>query len=307
MENYSMSSNHTRHRINITPENKIHFWSIFSTAIVGLFSLWIGITIQDDINTKNARETQKLARYQMTEAIYPKFVQYVDTCGYVFYDLLEFTDPDQYLDQKTIVDSVGAYYSRERGSFTEAMSNSVNFLCDNQYYLGSIFGKESHTRICKNNASILFGLRLLSHRNKKLFHITKHWQNTPSLQDSITLELRDSYYAKNVYSYRKEACDGILENYMVFYDNVAKQGFDSTQIVNNAVYQFIFAPYFDNFNVYSQELVPSEDVKSHIWKHLLLLVGSIVLGLALSLVLLKRLFGIDNFFVKNNDNTTEDV
>ena len=73
------------------------------------------------------------------------------------------------------------------------------------------------------------------------------------------------------------------------------------------MYQFIFAPYFDNFNVYSQELVPSEDVKSHIWKHLLLLVGSIVLGLALSLVLLKRLFGIDNFFVKNNDNTTEDV
>ena len=301
-----MSSNHTRHRIDISPENKIHFWSIFSTAVVGLLSLWIGITIQDDINTKNARETQKLARYQMTEAIYPKFVQFVDTCGYVFYDLLEYTDPDQYLDRKTIVDSVGAYYSRERGPFTEAMSNSANFLCDNQYYLGSIFGKESHTQICKNNASILFGLRLLSQRYKKLFYITKHWQNTPTLQDSISLELRDSYYAKNVYSYRKEACDGILVNYREFYANVEKQGFDSAQIVNNAIYQFIFAPYFDNFNVYSQELVPSEDVKSHIWKHLFLLIGSIVIGLVLSLVLLKRLFGIEHFFVRNN-NTTEDV
>ncbi len=225
----------------------------------------------------------------------------------MFYDLLEYTDPDQYLDRKTIVDSVGAYYSRERGPFTEAMSNSVNFLCDNQYYLGSIFGKESHTRICKNNASILFGLRLLSQRYKKLFYITKHWQNTPTLQDSISLELRDSYYAKNVYSYRKEACDGILENYREFYANVEKQGFDSAQIVNNAIYQFIFAPYFDNFNVYSQELVPSEDVKSHIWKHLFLLIGSIVIGLVLSLVLLKRLFGIEHFFVRNNGNTTEDV
>ena len=306
-----MSNNHTRHRINISPENKIQFWSIFSTALVGLFSLWIGITIQDDINTKNARETQKLARYQMTEAIYPKFVQFVDTCGYVFYDLLEYTDPEQYTDRNTVVDAVGAYYSRERAAFTEAMSNSVNFLCDNQYYLGSIFGKESHKRICKNNASILFGLRLLSHRNKKLFKITDRWQNCPSLHDSITLELHDPYYAKNVYSYRKEACDGILENYQIFHDNVAKQGFDSLQTVNNAVYQFIFAPYFDNFNVYSQQLVPSEDVKSHLWKHLLMLIGSVVLGLLISLVLLKRLFGIDHFFVKNNDITndknTEDV
>jgi hypothetical protein len=225
--------------------------------------------------------------------------------------LLEYTDPEQYTDRTTVVDAVGAYYSRERAAFTEAMSNSVNFLCDNQYYLGSIFGKESHTRICKNNASILFGLRLLSHRNKKLFKITDRWQNCPSLQDSITLELRDPYYAKNVYSYRKEACDGILENYQVFYDNVAKQGFDSTQTVNNAVYQFIFAPYFDNFNVYSQQLVPSEDVKSHLWKHLVMLIGSVILGLLISLVLLKRLFGIDHFFVKNNDITndknTEDV
>ena len=187
------------------------------------------------------------------------------------------------------------------------MSNSVNFLCDNQYYLGSIFGKESHTRICKNNASILFGLRLLSHRNKKLFHITKHWQNTDALRDSIAKELHDSYYAKNVYSYRQEACDGILENYKVFYDNIEQQGFDSAKIVNNAVYQFIFAPYFDNFNVYSQELVPSEDVKSHIWKHLVLLIGSIVIGLLISLILLKRLFGIDHIIVRKNDQNTENV
>ena len=53
MEKRSMSNNRSRHRINITPENKIQFWTIFTTALVGLFSLWIGITIQDDINTKN--------------------------------------------------------------------------------------------------------------------------------------------------------------------------------------------------------------------------------------------------------------
>lgn len=301
-----MSNKHLRHRINITPENKIHFWSIFTTAVVGLFSMWIGVTIQDDVNTKNARETQKLARYQMTEAIYPKFVQYVDTCGYVFYDLLEYTDPDLYLDQTIVIDSVGAYYLRERSAFTEAMSNSVNFLCDNQYYLGSIFGKASHTRICKNNASILFGLRLLSHRNKKLFHITKYWKDEKSLRDSIAMELRDPYYAKNVYSYRKEACEGIFENYQVFYENVEKQNLDSIKTISNAVYQFIFAPYFDNFNVYSQELIPSEDVKSHIWKHFMLLIGSIVLGLLICVILLKRVFGID-IFVRNNEQNTENV
>lgn len=306
MMRFSMSNKSNRHRINITPENKVHFWSIFTTAIVGLFSLWIGITIQDDINTKNAHETQKLARYQMTEAIYPKFVQYVDTCGYVFYDLLEYTDPDTYMDRNAIIDSVGAYYSRERTAFTEAMSNSVNFLCDNQYYLGSIFGKGTHTRICKNNASILFGLRLLSHRNKKLFHITKYWQDAGSLKDSITLELRDPYYAKNVYSYRKEACDGILENYRLFNDNLEKQGHDSLKVINNAVYQFIFAPYFDNFNVYSQELIPSEDVKSHIWKHLILLIGSIMLGLLICVILLKHVFGI-NIMVRTTEENTEEL
>lgn len=302
-----MSNKNGRYRINISPENKVHFWSIFTTAVVGLFSLWMGITIQDDINTKNARETQKLARYQMTEAIYPKFVQFVDTCGFVFYDLLEYTGSDRYLDQQTVVDSVGAYFFRERSAFTEAMSNSVNYLCDNQYYLGSIFGKDSHTRFCKNNASILFGLRLLSHRYKKLFYVTQCWQNVGSLRDSIAAELRDPYYARNVYSYREEARDGILENYRIFYKNVEKQGFDSTAIINNAVYQFIFAPYFDNFNVYSQKLVPSGDVKSHIGKHLVLLVGSILIGLLLCLALLKYVFGVGRIVVRNTNQNSEDV
>ena len=302
-----MSNKKIRHRIDITPENKIQFWSIFTTAVVGLFSMWIGVTIQDDINLKNALETHKLARYQKAEAIYPKFVQYVDTCGVVFYDLLKYTDPDMFFDQNAMIDSVGAYYFRERAAFTEAMSNSVNFLCDNQYYLGSIFGKESHERLCKNNASILFGMRLLSHHYKKLFHIANHWNNTSSVKDSIARELHDPYYAKNVYSYKKEACKGIFDNYKVFSNNIEKQGHDSIKIINNAVYQFIFAPYFDNFNVYSQELVPAEDPKSQTWKHFFVLIESIVLSLLICVFLLKRVFGIEHIFVRNTKEEDEDV
>ena len=72
------------------------------------------------------------------------------------------------------------------------------------------------------------------------------------------------------------------------------------------MYQFIFAPYFDNFNVYSQELIPSEDVKSHIWKHLILLIGSIMLGLLICVILLKHVFGI-NIMVRTTEENTEEL
>ena len=42
-------------KTRLTDEQRVQFWGIFSTALVGLFSFWLGIAIQDDISTKNAR------------------------------------------------------------------------------------------------------------------------------------------------------------------------------------------------------------------------------------------------------------
>lgn len=303
-----MSGKFRKRKVNISHQDKIQFWSIFTTGVVGLFSLWIGITIQDDINTKNAKETQKLARYQMAEAIYPKFVEYIDTCGYVFYDLMEITNTASFSSdsKEYVINKVGSYYDREKIPFIETMNNSVNYMSDNQYYLGAIFGKELQERICKNNTSILFGLRLLKHNNEFLFSIL-NWQNSEHIQDSITLELSNSYYVKNTIAFKEEINKGILDNYKQFCDNIQEHKSDSSAIVNNAIYQFIFLSYIDNFNIYSQELVPSKDVTSHIGKHIILLVGCILLGLLLFVFLLKHVFGVDKIIQKEEimaDNET---
>lgn len=295
-----------KRKLNIDRQDKIQFWSIFSTGLVGLFSLWLGITIQDDINTKNAKETQKLARYQMAEAIYPKFVEYIDTCGYVFYDLMEIANTSSLLSnpKENLVDKVGAYYKREQIPFIETMNNSVNFMNDNQYYLGAIFGKNLQQRICTNNTSILFGLRLLKRNNSALFSIL-NWQDCEHPQDSIALELSNSYYVKNTIAFKDEASKGVYDNYMAFCDNIQSHKNDSIAIVNNAIYQFIFLPYLDNFNIYSQELVPSEDVSSHMWKHIILLAGCIILGLLLFAFLLKHVFG-GSFYAKEKEIMADD-
>lgn len=286
-----MSGKRGKHKLSISHQDKVQFWSIFTTGLVGLFSLWLGITIQDDINTKNAKETQKLARYQMAEAIYPKFVEYVDTCGYVFYDLMEITNTASLSDdpKERVINEVGSYYRKEQIPFIETMNNAVNYMNDNQYYLGAIFGKELQERICKNNTSIMFGLRLLRHNNAFLFSVID-WQNSKNIKDSIAFELSNSYYVKSTIAFKEEVNQGVFDNYKAFCDNIKNHKGDSSAIVNNAVYQFIVLPYFDNFNIYSQELVPSEDVSSHIVKHIVLLVGCIVLGLLLFIFLLKHVF-----------------
>ena len=300
-----MSGKTRKRKVNIARQDKIQFWSIFTTGLVGLFSLWLGITIQDDINTKNAKETQKLARYQMAEAIYPKFVEYVDTCGYVFYDLIEIANTSSLSadPKENTINQVGSYYRREQISFIETMNNSVNYMSDNQYYLGAIFGKELQERICKNNTSILFGLRLLRHNNAFLFSIL-NWQNNEYARDSIALELSNSYYIKNTLSFKDQVNNGIFDNYQLLCDNVSSHGNDTTAIVNNAIYQFIFLPYLDNFDIYSQELVPSEDVTSHIGKHIILLTGCVILGLLLFVFLLKHVFG-GTIFSKENEIMTD--
>ena len=286
-----MSSKSKKRRIQISYQDRVQFWSIFATGLVGLFSLWLGITIQDDINTKNARETQKLARYQMAEAIYPKFVEYIDTCGYVFYDLLEITNAVS-LSQNTeddVINSVGVYYEKQQIPFIETMNNTVNYMNDNQYYLGAIFGKKLQERICTNNASILFGLRLLKRNNEFLFTALE-WQDR--YQDAISRELSNAYYIKNTITFKDEVTKGVSANYKMFCDGVRDHKNDTTTVVNHAVYQFLFLPYIDNFNILSQELVPTEDVTSHMGKHIVLLVGCVLLGLLLFVLLLRHVFGV---------------
>ena len=286
-----MSLNSNRKRVNISNQDRIQFWSIFTTGLVGLFSLWLGITIQDDINTKNARETQKLARYQKAEALYPKFEEYIDTSDFVFYDLIGIANNTMLSSDKNkkVVDSVGAYYKRDQSIFREAMMNSVNYINGNQYYLGAIFGKKQQDRICINSTSILFGLRLLENNNRLLYSMLS-WQGKEQVMDNLSLELSNKVYRNNTLAFNEEIKDGLYNNYKLFHNNTNGYTGDSMAIVNNAIYQFIFLPYIDNFNVFTQELEPSQDITSHIGKHIALLSGCILLGLLFFQFLLKRVF-----------------
>lgn len=297
-----MSRNSNRKRVNISHQDRIQFWSIFTTGLVGLFSLWLGITIQDDINTKNAQETQKLARYQKTEAIYPKFEEYIDTCDYVFYDLIGIANntPLSSVKNKMVIDSVGSYYQQEQSVFREALMNSVNFINGNQYYLGAIFGKKQQERICINSTSILFGLRLLENNNKLLFSML-NWHGKELVIDNISVELSNKVYRNNTLAFKDEIREGLFDNYKHFCENIEIYKNDSLAVVNNAIYQFIFLPYIDNFNVFAQELEPSSDVTSHLGKHIALLSGCILLGLLFFMFLLKSVFRNDRIIISENE------
>ena len=220
----------------------------------------------------------------MVEAVYPKFSQYIDTGGYVFFDLMEISNT---IDGDSIVKTVGEYYREEQMPFIETMKNSVNFMCDNRYY----FGKESQEKICENNTLILLGMRLLENRNAFLFEsLSLKDENTTRV--NIGKELGGSYYAKNTFSFKEQTIENIQNKYIVFLDDLNGKISDSSYVVNNAVYQFIYIPYIDNFNIYSEELIPNDDVKSHIWKHIFILIGCVFLSLLLCIFLLRYVFDV---------------
>lgn len=270
----------------ISEQNRVYFWSIFTTGMVGFFSLWLGITIQDDINTKNARETQKLARYQMVQAVYPKFSQYLDTGGIVFFDLWEMYNNPLKDDDTALQQSLLEYYSNNQEEFVETMKNSVNFMCDNRYF----FNQSSQKRICSNNVSVLFGLRLLERNNRLLFYVLDNWRDCPSLRDSISHRLYNAYYAKNMFSYQDDAIDDIKEKCKLLLSSKATT--DTTAIIEDAIYSFIFLPYIDNFQVYQSELVPGDDVSSHLWKHIWILLACVLLSAGFCVFLLYHVFKI---------------
>lgn len=273
----------------VSEQNRVYFWSIFTTGLVGFFSLWLGITIQDDINTKNARETQKLARYQMVQAVYPKFSQYLDTGGIVFFDLWEIYNNPSKVNDNDLKQSLLDYYSNNQAEFVETMKNSVNFMCDNRYF----FNQSSQRRICSNNVSVLFGLRLLERNNRLLFNAIERWQDCPSLRDSLSLRLYTAYYAKNMFSYQDDAVDGITEKCKSLL--ASKTTTDTSAIIQNALYSFIFLPYIDNFQVYQSELVPGDDVSNHLWKHIWILLVCVVLSAGFCVFLLYHVFKINAF------------
>ena len=273
-----MSSRRIIH-IQMPPEKRVQFWSIFTTAVVGLFSFWLGIAIQDDISTKNARETQKLARYQMVEAVYPKYTQFIDTGGYVFYDLIGFAS----LTDGEAKSALSTYMKQEKLPLVETMKNSVNFMSDNRYY----FSCDIQRRICQNNIAILFGMRMIEPRSTLLEEIM-----CSNIDTVMIKELRNAYYIKELISYRNDVEEYLKEKVHRFAE------LNDTSEATIA-YHFMFRPYIDNFNIYSHELTPNDDVGSHLWKHIFMLIACILLGLMICFVLLKYVFKIS----LTNNNT----
>lgn len=261
-------SNNQNINAQLTSDQRAQFWGIFTTALVGLFSFWLGIAIQDDISTKNARETQKLARYQLVDAVYPKYTQFIDTGGYVFYDILQMSSYEEERIKKELSD----YMESEMIPFVETMKNSVNFMSDNRYY----FSNNAQQRICQNNTAILFGLRLLEPNSELLSNISN---------DVVSSELSNPYYIKDLISYREQTEESLKARVEDFRQH-AKYDRDAI------AYYFLFLPYIDNFNIFSQELVPNDDIGSHLWKHIFILIGCIVIGLLISWMILKYVFKV---------------
>lgn len=279
-----MSNRIIKNKVNISKENKIHFWSIFTTGLVGLFSLWLGVSIQDDINSKNALETKKLARYQMVEAVYPRYEKYIDTCGYVFYDFMEMAELPIY--DSVALRLVGDYYQREHAQVVEAMINSVNFLCSSRYY----FAENIQEQISINNVSILFGLRLLDYNNTFLDDLIAQKRVGNSINDSIVLELRNSYYTMNTIPYRKQVENMICKKCERLFNTISTHGNDKRCIVDNVVYEMVFLPYINNFEIFLKELTAGPENSNNLGKHIFLLVICIILSLCLCAFLLWYVF-----------------
>ena len=260
-------SNKQPHRL--TAEQRVQFWSLFTTALVGLFSFWLGIAIQDDISTKNARETQKLARYQLVEAIYPKYIHYIDTGGFVFYDMLRCAT----LTEEEARTVLSGYLSANKRDLIEAMTNSVNFMSDNRYY----FGATSQQHICANNLAILFGLRLLEPHSP----LPTLLEQSTDQKTVIEKELQNPYYLRDLLSYPDKVRAALMKRFGLLSD------YTSPDLV---AYHFLLQPYIDNFELFSAELTPEEDIHSHLWQHLLMLIVCVAIGLLICRLLLTRLF-----------------
>lgn len=286
--------NRLRNRVNISKENKIYFWSIFTTAIVGLFSLWLGVSIQDDINTRNAVETEKLARYQMVEAVYPKYEQFIDTCGYVFYDFFERAKLPK--NDSNTINNVGDYFRLEQDAVTQSMLNSTNFSCSSKFY----FAKQSQEQICKNNVSILFGLRLLDRNNAFLSDILNH--KNILVNESIALELNSSYYTTNIIPYREQVEQEISNKTNNLISLLKTHENDTNYIVNNVIYDFVFLPYINNFEIFLQELSASPNNTKHTSQHILMFIACIIIGFCLCLIILRIVFGVKLFVPKESND-----
>lgn len=279
-----------RNSINIDKENKIHFWSIFTTAIVGLFSLWLGITIQDDINTKNALETQKLARYQMVEAIFPKFEQFIDTSGLVFLEFFKIYESE--VDNNK-AELAGDFYLHNKEKVYQVMLNAANFVSNSKYY----FDGEAQEMLCKNNVAITFGLHLIYPNNTNLLEFIKQWKDCKNINDSIIVELNNSVYTTDMISYRKQVEKEMCKKVNALFKTIRQNDGDTNLIVNSVVHDFIFLPYIENFNIYSNELSPTS-ISRHLVKHITILLICIILGLCVFLLLLRFVFDVRIFIQK---------
>ena len=206
----------------------------------------------------------------MVEAVYPKYTQFIDTGGYVFYDLVGMAP----LGDTEAREALQDYLGREKVPFIETMKNSVNFMSDNRHY----FAAGTQRRICTNNVAIQIGMRLMEPGSPLKDGIAgKAWQ------EAVRHELESPYYIKDMISCREAVTADIVSLVKSF----RQEGDTATAAV---ACRFMLRPYLDNFNAYGQELTPNDDLESHLWRHILMLVACVLLGLAMGVVMMKTIF-----------------
>lgn len=72
----------------LSPENKGAFWSVTVSAVFGIFTCWLGFSVQYLINDSMQTESEKVAHHQIVDRFMPLYEELSDSCSNVVFKTL---------------------------------------------------------------------------------------------------------------------------------------------------------------------------------------------------------------------------
>jgi len=63
----------------LSPENKVSFWSIASSTIIGIITFWLGFSMQYFVYNSTTSEASKLSHYEVIDKFTPIYDEYMDS------------------------------------------------------------------------------------------------------------------------------------------------------------------------------------------------------------------------------------
>ena len=292
---------------HLSPENKGAFWSIISSVIIGVFSCWLGISVQFFVYNSTRTESSKLAHYQVVDKFRPIYKEMFDSCSYRFFEEYykaigsaqkskDKLNADEYMriingeispQEINTVEAKMLYFLSNKDNW-EDINHTAKKCIEISGSIAPYLDSENSEKLLHNNSIMLVGSQLFETLNSTTILDSLSFVNK-CIDDYIRVCVRSGVSPNKNLRGIYEKGYSLYKNYSAIEHNNSNSIVKKLPIMLQLL-RFSLIPMMENVKIITSEFSPKSTINKPMWISVIILLVCVFIGYMLFRIILMIFF-----------------